>query len=366
MIERSALRVAIVHDWLNQIGGAEYVLEVLHRMFPEAPIFTSLYDPVKMPGHYRQWDIRTSFLQKLPMMGSLSRAVLPLYPLAFEKLDLSGFDLVISNSSGLCHGVITSHDTCHVNYCLTPPRFVWNASHYIHRERVNPLARTVLPLVINYLRMWDIAAVNQVDHFIGISKAVVARIKKIYRREAALIYPPVDTKRFAIADEIGDYFLVVGRMVPYRRVDIVVKACSELGLPLLVVGSGRDKASLEAMAGKTVKFAGRVDDAAIPDLFARCRAFIFPGEEDFGIAPIEAMAAGRPVIAFAAGGSLETVVDGVTGTFFHQQSPEALAAVLSRFDHRQFDPPVIREHALSYDTDAFVESFHGFLAEKLS
>ncbi|MBI2865701.1 MAG: glycosyltransferase [Chloroflexi bacterium] len=360
------MRVAIVHDWLNQIGGAEFVLEVLHRMFPEAPIFTSLYEPEKMPGHYRQWDIRTSFLQKLPFMGSLNRAALPLYPLAFEKLDLSSFDLVISNSSGLCHGVITRPESCHINYCLTPPRFVWNASSYILRERVNPLARAALPLVVNYLRMWDVAAAAQVDHFIGISKAVVARIKKIYRREAELIYPPVDTKRFAISEAVGEYFLVVGRMVPYRRVDIVVKACSELGLSLLVVGSGRDRVSLEAMAGNVVKFAGRVEDAAMPDLFAKCRAFIFPGEEDFGIAPIEAMAAGRPVIAFAAGGSLETVVDGVTGTFFHQQTPDALAEALSRFDHRQYDPQVIREHALQYDTDAFVDSFRRFLAGKLS
>jgi glycosyltransferase involved in cell wall biosynthesis len=360
------LKVAIVHDWLNQYGGAEQVLSVLHGMYPSAPIYTSIYDPNAMPETYRQWDIRTSFMQHLPLVRKHHRPFLPLYPLAFETFDLSEFDLVISNSSGFCHGVLTQPHTCHINYCLTPPRFVWNLPQYLEQERVNVAARRVLPWVNSYLRAWDLAASYRVDYFIAISEAVGARIRKFYRRRAALIYPPVDTRRFELSSEIEDYFLVVSRLVPYKRVDIAVEAFSRLGLPLVIAGDGRDRKRLEAMAKPNVRFLGRIAEEELPKMLARCRAFIFPGEEDFGIAPLEAQAAGRPVIAYAAGGALETVVERVTGCFFHEQEAEALAEAVRHFDERDYDPTAIRHHALGFDIEVFKEQFRAFVAEKIT
>ena len=360
------VRVAIVHDWLNQYGGAEQVLSVLHEMYPSAPIYTSIYDPDAMPETYRQWDIRTSFMQKLPLVRKHHRPFLPLYPFAFERFDLSEFDLVISNSSGFCHGVRTQPHTCHINYCLTPPRFVWNLPQYLEQEKVNAVARRALPLVNSYLRGGDFAASRRVDYFIAISEAIRERIRKFYQRESALIYPPVDTRRFELSSEIEDYFLVVSRLVPYKRVDIVVAAFSQLGLPLLIAGDGRDRDRLEAMSKPNVRFLGRVAEEELPKLLARCRAFIFPGEEDFGIAPLEAQAAGRPVIAYAAGGALETVVEGATGRFFLVQRAEALAEVVRHFDEKDYDSTAIRRHAQRFDTDVFKEQFGAFVAEKIA
>lgn len=360
------MKAAIVHDWLNQNGGAEQVLTVLHEMYPSAPIYTSIYDPDAMPETYRHWDIRTSFMQNLPLVRKHHRPFLPLYPLAYERFDLSEFDLVISNSSGFCHGVLTQPHTCHINYCLTPPRFVWNLPQYLARERVNAAARKLLPWVNSYLRAWDLAASHRVDYFVAISRAVEARICKFYRRQASLIYPPVDTHRFELSPDIEDYFLIVSRLVPYKRVDIVVEALSQLGLSLLIAGDGRDRPRLEAMAKPNVHFLGRVAEEELPRMLARCRAFVFPGEEDFGIAPLEAQAAGRPVIAYSAGGALETVIDGVTGCFFPEQTADALAEVMRHFHDKDYDPATIRRHAQRFDTEVFKARFSAFVAEKMA
>ena len=365
--EQQGLKTAIIHDWLNQRGGAELVLDVLHQMFPQAPIFTSMYAPRVMPREYRQWDIRTSFMQRLPLAKKHHQPFLPFYPYAFETFDLSEYDLVLSNSSGFCHGVLTPPTACHVNYCLTPPRFIWALPQYLRRERVGGLSKRILPFVVSYLRNWDSTAADRVDYFVGISKAVVARIRKYYRRDAALIYPPVDTSRFSVAplQEVGDYFLVVSRLVPYKRVDLAVEAFNRLGLPLVVVGDGRDLAALKSAAKANVTFTGRVSGEEVQRLFSRCRAFIFPGEEDFGIAPLEAQASGRPVIAYAAGGALETVVDGVTGLFFREQSPESLAEAVLRYRNKDFDPGAIRKNAERFDTEVFTSQLRRFLAAKL-
>jgi len=353
------MRIALVHDWLNQYGGAERVLEVLHDMYPAAPVFASMYAPGRMPDAYRRWDIRTTFMQRLPGVTSRHQMYLLLYPFAFERLRLYDFDLVISNSSGFCHGIQKGAHTTHINYCLTPPRYVWSLEQYLNRERIGGVLRRVLRLFVPRLQRWDVQAASRVDRFVGISKAVVERIKACYGREADLIYPPVDTDGFHMApkDELGDYFLVASRLVPYKRVDLAVRAFSELGLPLLVAGDGRDRPALEAMAGPSVRFLGYVPQDELRRLLARCRAFLFPGEEDFGIAPVEAMASGRPVIAYAAGGALDTVLEGRTGLLFHEQTPESLAHAVREFNDGEFDPASLRRFAEGFATPVFREAF---------
>jgi glycosyltransferase involved in cell wall biosynthesis len=356
--------VAIVHDWLNQMGGAEVVLEALVEMYPQAPIYTSMYWSQAMPQKYRSWDIRTSFVDRLPFVKRYHQPFLPLYPLAFESFDFTGYDLVISNKSGFCHGVITLPDTLHICYCLTPTRFLWDYHGYAQREGLIRLARLALPPFLNYLRLWDRAAANRVDHFVAISRTVQRRIAKYYRRDSDVIHPPVDTTRFTPSDSQDDYFLIVSRLVPYKRIDLAVRAFNELGLPLVIVGDGRDRDSLRALARSNIQFLGRVPDEKIGGYFARCRAFILPGQEDFCIAPVEAQAAGRPVIAYAAGGALDTVREGVTGAFFYEQTPEALIEVMREFDEIAYDPAVIRRHAERFDERVFKERLGAVIEEK--
>jgi len=359
------VKVALVHDWLNQRGGAENVLEVLVGMFPEAPVYTSMYWPQAMPPAYRHWDIRTTWLDRLPLIKAHHQPFLPLYPLAFQGLNLSGYDLVLSNKSGFCHGVRTPPATTHICYCLTPTRYLWDFEGYIAREGLGPLARLLVPPLLGWLRRWDLAATQRVTAFAAISREVQTRIAEVYGRDSRIIYPPVDTGRFQPAVDHDEYYLVVSRLVPYKRIDLAVEACTRLGLPLVVIGDGRDRVRLEAMAGPTVRFLGRRPDAERARYMARCRAFLFPGREDFGIAPVEAQASGRPVIAYAAGGALDTVVEGVTGTFFHQPTTESLMEVLRRFDDGAYDPAVIRRHAHQFDTAVFKERLKGFIAQVL-
>lgn len=349
------MKVAIVHDWLNQYGGAELVLEALKELFPDAPIYTSIYHPKAMPDFYRRWDIRTSFMDKFPFVKTHHQLFLVFYPLAFESFNLSGYDLVISNKSGFCHGIITSPETVHICYCLTPTRFVWDFHEYIQGEAIGPMVRKLLPPFIFFLRQWDKLAADRVDFFIAISREVKERIRKFYRRASEILHPPVYTSRFYISPEQEDYYLVVSRLVPYKRIDIAVEAFNLLKRPLIVVGEGRARPSLEKKAGPTIRFLGRVSGEELAQLYARCKALIFPGREDFGIAPLEAQASGRPVIAYAAGGALETIVEGKTGLFFHSQTPEALAEAVLEFERRaaDFDPAAIRRNAERFDVKNF-------------
>jgi glycosyltransferase involved in cell wall biosynthesis len=359
------LRVAIVHDWLNQVGGAEMVLEVLVEMYPQAPIHTSVYWPEAMPPHYREWDIRTSWLNRLPLIKRHHQPFLPLYPLAFEGFDLSEYDLVISNKSAFCHGVITRPETTHVCYCLTPTRFLWDYHNYVRHERINPVVRALLPPVLYSLRLWDRAAAERVEHFVAISETVRQRIQKFYGRRAEVIHPPVHIERFRGGESHDEYFLIVSRLVPYKRIDLAVGAFNTLGLPLKIIGDGRDRPRLEALAKGNVQFLGRLPDREVVEYFSRCQAFVFPGEEDFGIAPLEAQAAGRPVIAYAGGGALETVVEGVTGLFFREATVESLAEVVSLFDANSFDGTVIAQHAQRFGKEAFKSNLRRFVDEKL-
>jgi glycosyltransferase involved in cell wall biosynthesis len=362
---RATPRVALVHDWLNQIGGAENVLETLVGMYPGAPVFTSMYAPEVMPAAYRQWDIRTTFMQRLPGVTTRHQAYMPIYPLAFSQVDLRGYDLILSNKSGFCHGVPVPDGATHICYCLTPTRFLWQYEAYRQREALNPAVDLAMWPLVALLRRWDYAAAQRVHHFIAISTEIQERIRRFYGRDSTIIYPPADIARFRPnGSPPGNYFLAGGRLIPYKRTDLAVRACSELGLRLLVFGVGRDRAELERMAGPTVTFLGRVPWDELAGLYAGAKAFIFPGLEDFGIAPVEAQAAGSPVIAFAGGGALDTVIPGETGEFFTEQTVESLKAVLTGFDPAAYDPATCRVNAERFSAERFERELREFVKRK--
>ena len=362
------MKVALVHDYLNQMGGAERVVMAFHEIFPDAPIYTSIYDPQRVDPAFQKMDIRTSFMQKLPLVTKHHQPYLPLYPFAMENLDLRGYDLVLSSSSAFGKGVITRPETMHICYCHTPMRWCWNYEEYVEREQLGKVARSILPFMMTGLRVWDQMSAMRVDHFIANSPVIAERIRKYYRREAAYIPPPVEATRFPFEPDIipGDYFLALSRLIPYKRLDLAIEACNRLQLPLVIIGTGRDEERLKKMAGPTIRFMGRLTDEEVVYYFKHCRAFLFPGEEDFGITPLEAQACGRPIIAYGAGGALASVIDGVTGTFFQQQTVESLVDVLASFDEHHFDPRVIHNHALDFDTSRFSRRILQFIEAKMS
>ncbi len=362
-IKGMPMRVALVHDYLNQYGGAERVLEVLHALYSDAPVYTSLYDPRAMPETFRHWDIRTSFLQRLPRRVSLARLYLAWYPYAFESFDLRGYDLIVSSSSAFAKGVIPPAGARHICYCHNPARFLWDTPSYLEGESLGRSAGWFLSGVLHRLRLWDVAVNLRVDAFIANSHTVAARIARYYRRESTVIHPPVDVSSFPIAQKEGRYFLAGGRLVPHKRLDLAVTACSRLKVPLVVFGEGRDRVRLERLAGPTVRFVGRVSETELRRLYLGCRALLFPGEEDFGIAPLEAMACGRPVIAYGAGGALETVVAGRTGLFFCPQEEEALVEALASFRDGDFDPAQLRRHAEQFDVPRFQEKIRDLVQQ---
>ena len=357
------MKVALIHDWLNQRGGAEDVLENLVAMYPQAPLYTSLYWRKEMPLHWNEWQIKTSFIDHLPFAYRKQQIYFPFYPWAFEKFDFSDYDLLISNKSGFCHGVISGPETLHICYCLTPTRYVWRYHQYAEQENLGRITRTVIAPFLTYMRIWDRLAADRVDHFVAISEEIRQRIKKIYQRDSVIIFPPVETERFAPSSHVEDYYLFVGRLVPYRRLDVLIQAFNQLGRPLYIAGTGRDRERLEALAKPNIQFLGFVPDENLPDLLARCRAFLFPGEEDFGIAPIQAMASGRPVIAYDGGGARETVVEG-TGVLFSEQTVEEIVRVVEGFDTNRVSSAQIRNHAEQFDTAVFKEKFGRFVEEK--
>ncbi|MDQ4075498.1 MAG: glycosyltransferase [Chloroflexota bacterium] len=356
------MKVALVHDWLNQIGGAENVLIALKEVFPEAPLFTSIYDRAGMPAVMREWDIRTSALDRFPGIYRNHQAALPLYPFVWEQFDFSDFDVVLSNKSGFCHGIVTPPHTLHLCYCLTPTRYLWNTESYLQREGVGGLRRALLQPLLTVLRLWDQNAARRVDRFAAISRAVQQRIRKYYGAESTIIYPPVDTHRFE-PGETGDYFFIVSRLIPYKRIDLAVRAFSRLGLPLVIAGDGRDRQALERAAAPNVRFLGRISDGELGQWMSGARAFIFPGEEDFGIAPLEAASAGVPIIAYAAGGALDTVTEGETGLFFDEPSAESLMEAIHRFETMKFDKSQIRAHARQFGVQAFKQRIKAWVEE---
>jgi glycosyltransferase involved in cell wall biosynthesis len=369
------LRIALVHDWLNQVGGAENVLEELVSLFVEAPVYTSFYAPDHMPAAYRDWDIRTTFMQRLPGIANNHQRYMPLYPRAFGSTDLSDFDLVLSNKSGFCHGVRTScsdRRAVHVCYCLTPTRFLWMYEKYRAREQISGRVDRLVRPSLAPLRRWDYAAAQRVDHFIAISTAIQKRIRTYYDRESVVIHPPVDTDFFVpvpkrTSETEDDYYLIVSRLIPYKRIDLAVDAMRDLpGERLIVVGDGRDRTALEASAPANVTFLGRQDRYSVRELMRNCKAFLFPGLEDFGIAPVEAMAVGRPVIAYAGGGALDTVAPDVTGELFAEQSVGCLAATLADFNAECYDSADCRAHAEKFSNENFRRKLVNYLVGVMS
>jgi glycosyltransferase involved in cell wall biosynthesis len=362
------MKVALVHDYLNQMGGAERVVMALHELFPDAPIYTSIYDPARVDPAFQKMDIRTSFMQKLPLVTKHHQPYLPLYPFAMENLDLRGYDLVLSSSSAFGKGVITRPETLHICYCHTPMRWCWNYEEYVERERLGKVARAILPFLITKLRTWDQISAMRVDHFVANSPIVAERIRKYYRREAIYIPPPVEASRFPFDPtiETENYFLILSRLVPYKRIDLAIEACNQLQLPLVIIGGGRDLERLKRMAGPTIRFLGKLPDEEVLHYYTHCRAFIFPGEEDFGITPLEAQACGRPVIAYGAGGALATIVDGITGIFFREQTVKSLTTVLASFNEQMFNPYVIHNHALEFDIPRFRRRILQFIETKIN
>jgi len=357
------MKLALVHDWLNQVGGAEDVLAALVRLYPHSPVYTSIYAPDLMPDACRVWDIRPLWLDRMPGIHTRHQPYLPLYPLAWGSLDLSAYDVILSNKSGFCHGVRFGGETLHVCYCLAPTRYVWQLDAYIAREGLGKAAEIALRPLARALRRWDYAAAQRVTHFIAISTEIQRRIRQYYQRDSVIIYPPVDTGRFQPSAVVEDYFLVVSRLIPYKRIDLAVQAATRLGAPLKIAGRGRDLERLQALAGPTVEFLGYVPDDALPDLMARCRAFIFPGLEDFGIAPVQAQAAGRPVIAYGGGGALDTVIPGVTGEHFHASTVEALMAAMADLDASRYSPARLRAHAERFDAAVFNRQITAFVEQ---
>lgn len=356
------MRVALVHDYLNQYGGAERVLESFCEIWPDAPIFTLIYDKKRTGGAFEGRRIKTSFLQKLPFIKSHHRPFLMFMPLAIEAMDFSKYDLVISDSASFAKGAIVHPKTLHICYCHTPTRYLWDDSHkYIRDFNYPGFIKKAIPFFMNYLRVWDHTASQRPDRFIANSQFIASRIQKYYRVSAEVIYPPVNKNLYHISEKTEDFFLIVARLLAYKRVDIAIRAFNTLGLKLKIVGNGPELKRLKRMAGPTIEFLGLVTDAKLSDLYSKCQAFIFPQEEDFGLTAVEAMAAGRPVVAFAAGGALEIIKEGVSGIFFEAQNPKSLVGAIKKMSQQNFEPEEIRRQAVQFDKEIFKQKIKDFV-----
>lgn len=362
------MRVALIHDWLTGMRGGERCLEVFCELFPDADLFTLLHVPGSVSPVIERRRITTSFIQRLPAAARRYRTYLPLFPAAVARFDLRGYDLVLSSS----HCVAKSARAAgvpHVCYCFTPMRYVWDMYADYAGPGAGALTRAVMPAAAAALRAWDRRTAARVDRFVAISRTVAERIRRCYGRAADVIHPPVDTRRYPLGDgDVGDYYLVVSALVPYKRIDLAVAAAGRLGRRLIVVGTGPEAARLRRQAGPTVEFLGWRDDDEIAALYRRCRALLFPGLEDFGIVPLEAMAAGRPVIAYGAGGVLDTVVplggdEPATGVLFGEQTVEALADAILRYEAAagRFAPRTLRAHAETFDRRVFRDRMAAYL-----
>jgi len=368
------LRVAIVHYWLVAYAGAEREISALLEVFPQADLFALVADE-NIATRFAPHRVTTSFLQHVPGSRRFYRHLLPLNPFALEQFDLGNYDLVISIESGPAKGVITSARTCHINYCNSPMRYLWDMYHeYVNGKEMRGFTRWVFKVMAHYLRMWDFASAARVDYFIANSNYIARRIRKFYRRDSAVIYPPVDVPAGYVADRTEDYYLTVGRLVDYKRVDLAVEACNRLRRRLRVVGMGPQYRRLKKLAGPTIEFLGNLNESDKNEQYAHCRALLFPGEEDFGIVPVEAHSFGRPVIAYGRGGALETVqgpfvgeegIDSVCdGIFFAEQTPDTVVDALRAFEASEqvFSPAAIARATLRFSKDRFKEEIADFVA----
>ena len=374
--ELAKLRVAIVHYWFVGRAGGERVVEALAEIFPQADLFSPVADRSTLAPILQNRKLQTSFLQKVPGAKTFHRHFLLLQPFALEQFDLSEYDLVISSESGPAKGVITSPKTCHICYCHSPMRYVWDMYPEYRRAMRFPVG-PVFALTAHYLRLWDHASASRVDYFVANSRFIASRIRKYYGRESTVIHPPVEVSAGGINGRQGEYYAAIGRLVEYKKFDLAVAACSNLGRPLKIVGSGPQEKVLRRMAGPTVEFLGTVSDAELRRILAGCRALLFPGEEDFGIVPVEAQSFGKPVIAYASGGGLETIrgvfpneagVNNPTGMFFRESSVSGLTEAMLEFESREqeFHPETIRDHSLQFDSAIFKRRMSEFIASTIS
>ena len=356
------MKVAIVHDWLTIYGGAESIIRILHDLFPEAPIYTSVYDAENMPDDFKEMDIRTSFLQKMPFAKTKYTSYLQLMPKAFESFDLTEYDLVISSSTCCAKGVKTREDALHICYCNTPMRYAWDFYDEYVKDK-NFLARAYIGLVMPFIRKWDYKSADRVNMFIANSNNVAERIKRIYGRDSHVIYPPVRTEMFVPSGKDEGFYLAVSRLVPYKKIDLLAETFTKLNKPLCVIGGGSEFDKIKALAGDSVKLLGRLSDEEVLEHMQNCKAFMFPGEEDFGITPVEAQACGKPVIAFGKGGALETVIDGVTGVHFNEQTVESLSEAIERFENIDFDIEKITANAADFSETRFRKELYDYIME---
>ena len=348
------MKLALVHDHLTQTGGAEKVLGSFHKEFPAAPIYTLVYNAERFSSLLANSDIRTSFIQRLPWGLKHYQWFLPLMPWATERHDLRGYDAVLSSASAFAKGVLTGDHTLHICYCHTPTRYLWSDAHSYVEELPYPFfVKKLIPALLVKLRMWDYLAAQRPDVMIANSATVRRRISKYYRRDSVVLYPPVNIEAFASSKEVGKYYLTGGRLVSYKRFDIVIEAFNRLRVPLKIFGEGPAKSRLADLAKSNIEFLGFCSREKLAAAYAKCLAFIQPQEEDFGITAIEAMASGRPVIAYRAGGAIETIKAGESGIFFEEQSWEALADTVVRFEPSSFDSAVIRRQAENFSEEVF-------------
>lgn len=382
----SKLRVALVHYWLVNRRGAERVLEAFCELFPQADIFALVADHQALSATLKRHRLTTSFLQKIPGSHRRHQYLLPLYPLALEQFDLRGYDLVISSESGPAKGVLTDPATLHICYCHTPMRYIWDFyPAYMGDSNLGTIGKLTFALTAHYARIWDVTAAARVDHFVAISHYVAERIRKFYRRDADVIYPPVPhiapfedrtsaTQQHPSTEGTG-YYLVVGQMVQYKRVDLAVSACTELGRALHVVGTGEEIGRLRRLAGPSVQFLDSLSDDEVRDQYRGCRALLFPGEEDLGATPLEAQAFGKPVIAYGKGGVRETVIpmgsapaDEATGVFFDQPDVQSMVEAIQTFEaaEERFRPEAIREKARRFGRARFMTEMTSFITQKLT
>ncbi len=363
------MKIALVHDYLVQYGGAERVLEACAELWPYAPIYTILYDPEAMRKKFSHKRIYTSFLQKWPLARKHHRLFPPLMPLAIEQFDFRDYDVVLSDSSSYAKGIITRPETLHISYVHTPMRYAWDdCQKYTEDFGFPQIIKKLVPFFMNPIRLWDKATADRVDCYIANSEFVRKRIKKYYRKEAEVIHPPVEINRFYIApkEERKNYFLMVGRLIAYKRHDIAIEAFNRLKLPLKIIGRGPEYDRLRKLAGPTIEFLDRVPDEDLPKYYAECQAFIFPQEEDFGIVAQEAFASGRPVIAYRGGDIVEHLEEGVMGEFFETQTPDALIATLRSFDGDRYDPEAIQARVRSFDKEQFKAKIKDLVERKLA
>jgi glycosyltransferase involved in cell wall biosynthesis len=377
------MKIALVHDWITGMRGGEKVLEVFCELFPDAHLYTLLHNKGSASDTIENMDIRTSFIQHLPLAEKKYRYFLPLFPTAIERFDFRGYDVVLSSSHCVAKGVITGYDTINVCYCFTPMRYIWDMyDQYFTEERSGAITRRAASLVRNYLRKWDVESSRRVNRFVAISKYVAGRIRKYYDREPDIIFPPVDCSYFNPSSSSEDFYLIVSPRAPNKRVDIGINAFNKLGLPLKIIGSGQEEDRLRRIANRNIEFMGWQSDETVRDHYAACKALIFPGIDDFGIVPLEAQASGKPVIAYGGGGALETIIpidndrlkmksengqsENATGIFFYEQTPESLAQAVLHFEDIKdsFNKQEIRKNAKFFDRAIFKEKIKNYIEQE--